>query len=93
MTTHSPVAVRTCSPDEEGVPNVDGQCVLGGRLLSNTTRGGDIAPLSEASSGCVAMPLYIKRDVPYTIGYKLDSSYSNLNKTHGEFTREASGRS
>ena len=92
MTTRSSITVRICSPDDEGVPNVDGKCILGGSLMSNTMRGVDIAPLSNASSGCVATPLYIKRDVPYTIGYKLDSSYSNINKTHGEFVKETSER-
>ena len=92
MTTRSSIAVRICSPDDEGVPNVDGKCILGGSLMSNTMRGVDIAPLSNASSGCVATPLYIKRDVPYTIGYKLDSSYSNINKTHGQFVKETSER-
>jgi hypothetical protein len=62
----------------EGNCNIDGRCILGGRVLSSGLRGNSVASLSDSNLGCVAYPVYLKTDVPYSIGYVVGSNFGSL---------------
>jgi hypothetical protein len=68
---------ETCSITS-GPLNVDGKCILGGRLMSSGLRGGSLPSMGYPSVGCGAYPVYIQTMVPYSNGTVAGSDYKVL---------------
>ena len=78
-----PVGASTLLPTKcdasTGPANVDGQCILGGTMLPTGTRGYYVPTVGLAQSDrCVAFPVYLMNNVPYTTGRVAGNDYARL---------------
>jgi hypothetical protein len=68
----------SCTPST-GPANVDGRCIMGGTRMPAGRRGYSIPSLGlETPGSCVAFPIYLATNVPYTSGRVAGSNYSDL---------------
>ena len=67
-----------CTPST-GPANVDGKCIMGGTSMPLSTRGGSIYGNEWTKSPrCVAYPVYVMNNVPYTRGRVAGNNYDRL---------------
>lgn len=67
-----------CTPDT-GPANVDGQCIMGGVTMPSGPRGFYVPSQGlQTTSQCVAFPVYLMNNVPYTNGRVTGNNYANL---------------
>ena len=67
-----------CTP-ATGPANVDGRCIMGGTKMPAGRRGYHIPSLDMSTTGtCVAFPIYLATNVPYTNGRVAGMDYSDL---------------
>ena len=59
-------------------PNVDGECILGGIRVPLQKEGYRPTTALNAGNRCVAYPVYLMRNVPYTRGKIVGSNYTAL---------------
>lgn len=79
MLTGSSALIPTACTPSTGPANVDGRCIMGGRRMPSGRRGYTIPSLGLDTSGsCVAFPIYLATNVPYTNGRVAGSNYSDL---------------
>ena len=68
----------SCTP-ASGPANVDGQCIMGGTKMPAGRRGYHIPSLGMNATGtCVAFPIYLATNVPYTNGRVAGMDYNDL---------------
>lgn len=71
-----------CTP-ESGPANVDGRCIMGGRLVPAGRRGYYVPPTTlNTTDRCAAFPVYLMNNVPYTNGRVVGSNYTALADTY-----------
>ena len=71
-----------CTPDT-GPANVDGKCIMGGTEVPAGRRGYYVPSVGlQATDRCVAFPVYLATNVPYTGGRVAGSNYTNLAKMY-----------
>ena len=62
-----------------GPANVDGRCIMGGTQMPAGRRGYSIPSMGlQSSDRCVAFPIYLATNVPYTNGRVAGSNYADL---------------
>ena len=67
-----------CTPST-GPANVDGRCIMGGLQMPAGRRGYYVPSMGLApSERCVAFPVYLMNNVPYTNGRVAGTNYTDL---------------
>jgi hypothetical protein len=67
-----------CTPNT-GPANVDGRCIMGGVAMPAGQRGFYVPSLGlQATRQCVAFPVYLMNNVPYTNGRVAGNNYATL---------------
>ena len=67
-----------CTPDT-GPANVDGRCIMGGQVMPAGQRGFYVPSQGlQDTNRCVAFPVYLMNNVPYTNGRVAGNNYSAL---------------
>jgi len=62
-----------------GPANVDGACIMGGRQMPAGRRGYYVPSVGlDSTDRCVAFPVYLMTNVPYTNGRVAGSNYADL---------------
>lgn len=69
----------TSCTSSTGPANVDGRCIMGGTKMPAGRRGYHIPSLAMSTTGtCVAFPIYLATNVPYTNGRVAGIDYDEL---------------
>ena len=79
MIEGSSVLLPTACTPSTGPANVDGQCIMGGIQMPAGRRGYFVPSTGLVSTNrCVAFPVYLMNNVPYTNGRVAGSNYTDL---------------
>lgn len=71
-----------------GPANVDGECIMGGRQMPAGRRGYSVPSVGlDSTNRCVAFPVYLMTNVPYTSGRVAGSNYADLANSY-TYTRQ-----
>ena len=74
-------------PAGAGPLNVDGRCILGGTLMPSGLRGDSLPSTGYPSVGCVAFPVFVQNQVPYSVNGNVAGDNYNVLASLNQGTR------